>query len=286
MPTYDTPEPISATIDLTLGDIRITAGDRADTVVEVRPSNPASDLDVRAAEQTRVEFNSGRLLVRGHKQRSVFAVRVGSVDLTVALPTGSSVQAGTASGLIHCDGRFGECRLKTHSGQLRVEHAGAVHLHASNGAITVERVDGRAEVTTHSGDVRLGQVDGSAVVKNSNGDTYVGEVSGDLRLSAANGNISVDRAHADVSAKTANGSVRLAEVARGDITVGTASGELEIGIRQGSAAWLDLNTMSGHVRNSLATSEAPDTSTDSVRVQARTFSGDIVIRRSWLTPAA
>ncbi|MEO3742038.1 DUF4097 family beta strand repeat-containing protein [Plantactinospora sp. B5E13] len=286
MPTYDTPDPISATVDLALGDIRITATDRADTVVEVHPTDPGSALDVRAAEQTRIEFGNGKLLVKGYKPLSLFNVRVGSVDLTIALPTGSSVQAGTTAGHIHCDGRVGDCRLKTHSGQLRVAQAGSVQLYASNGAITVDRVDGRAEVTTHSGDVRVGQVDGSAVVKNSNGDTYVGAVAGDLRLNAANGNISVDRAGSGVSAKTANGSVRLAEVARGDVTVGAASGELEVGIREGSAAWLDLATMSGQVRNSLDTSGAPGQSEETVRIQARTYSGDIVIRRSWLSPAA
>ena len=38
MPTFDTPEPISATIDLAVGDVRISAGDRLDTVVEVHPA--------------------------------------------------------------------------------------------------------------------------------------------------------------------------------------------------------------------------------------------------------
>lgn len=37
MPSFDTPEPISATAHVEAGSIRFTAGDRADTVVEVRP---------------------------------------------------------------------------------------------------------------------------------------------------------------------------------------------------------------------------------------------------------
>ena len=39
MPTFDTPEPITATIDLAIGDVRISAGDRGTTVVEVQPSD-------------------------------------------------------------------------------------------------------------------------------------------------------------------------------------------------------------------------------------------------------
>ena len=40
MPTFDTPEPISVSLELGVGDIRIVAGDRTDTVVEVRPTDP------------------------------------------------------------------------------------------------------------------------------------------------------------------------------------------------------------------------------------------------------
>ena len=36
MPTFETPDPISVTIDI-VGDARITASDRTDTVVTVRP---------------------------------------------------------------------------------------------------------------------------------------------------------------------------------------------------------------------------------------------------------
>ena len=65
MPTFETPEPITATIDVAVGDVRISAGDRGDTVVDVRPSDPSNDEDVKAAEQTRVECASGQLLRQG-----------------------------------------------------------------------------------------------------------------------------------------------------------------------------------------------------------------------------
>src|SRR5262245_5953072 len=68
MPTFDTPGPISAVLDLVVGDARITASDRDDTVVEIRPSDPSHEQDVRAAEQTRVEYSAGRLVVRAPRQ--------------------------------------------------------------------------------------------------------------------------------------------------------------------------------------------------------------------------
>ena len=38
MPTFDTPNPISVEVELGVGDIRIEASDRTETVVEVRPA--------------------------------------------------------------------------------------------------------------------------------------------------------------------------------------------------------------------------------------------------------
>jgi DUF4097 and DUF4098 domain-containing protein YvlB len=147
------------------------------------------------------------------------------------------------------------------------------------GAITVDRAVGRTEVTG-AGDVRIREIAGSAVIKNLNGDTWIGEVTGDLRCKAANGDITVDRADAAVVAKTAYGDVRIGEVVRGMVVLGTASGELEVGIREGTAALLDVRSKFGSVRNSLAASDAPVPSDQTVEVHARTSYGDIVIRRS------
>ena len=81
MPTFDTPGPISAVIDLVVGDARITASDRDDTVVEIRPSDASHEQDVRVAEQTRVEYSAGRLLITAPRQRalSLFG-RPGSIE--------------------------------------------------------------------------------------------------------------------------------------------------------------------------------------------------------------
>src|SRR3954471_3736394 len=99
MPTFATPEPISVSIEIELGDIQLSASDRADTVVEVRPSDPSRDSDVNAAEQTRVEFSDGQLIVKGPKRRLSFG-KGWSIDLAVALPAGSRVRAETGLGNI------------------------------------------------------------------------------------------------------------------------------------------------------------------------------------------
>jgi hypothetical protein len=282
MPTFDTPEPISVTVELGVGDLRIVASDRTDTQVEVRPSDAAKKADVAAAEQTRVEYDGGRLLIKAPRGWRQYTFRGGgeSIDVQVELPAGSHLRGETGVAALRCSGRLGECRYKTGVGDIRLDQAGPVQLRTGVGDIIVERADGDAELTTGSGSLRIDRVGGAAVVKNSNGDTWIGEVAGDLRVNAGNGRISVDQASATVAARSANGDVRLGEVAHGTVLAQTALGKVEIGIRDGVAAWLDLNTRFGNVHNDLDAAERPESGEDAVEVRARTAFGDITIHRS------
>ena len=281
MPTFDTPEPINASINLLAGDVRISASDRSDTVVVVSPADGSNDSDVKAAEQIRVEYSNGTLVVKAPKTRyRAFSFRnSGSIDVAIELPADSQVLGETSMGDFSSDGRLGECRFVTGVGNIGLDHTGPLQLTTGTGRVTVGRTTGRTEVTG-AGDVRIREIDGPAVIKNLNGDSWIGAVTGDLRCNAANGDITVDRAQATVNAKTANGDVRIGEVVRGSVALSTSYGELEIGIREGTAALLDLGTKFGNVRNSLAASDNPDSSDQTVEVRARTSFGDIVIRRS------
>ena len=66
---------------------------------------------------------------------------------------------------------------------------------------------------------------------------------------------------------------------RGSVVVETKIGDLEVGVREGTAAWLDVNARFGHLHNSLEAAEAPEASAETVEVRARTSVGEIVIRR-------
>ncbi len=278
--TFDTPEPISATITVVLGDVRISAGDRDTTAVEVQPSDPSNGEDRKAAEQTVVEYVNGHLHVKAPKLRSWLPGHSGgSVDVTVELPAGSNVHGGGQLADFHTDGRLGETRITIGLGRIRVDEAAALSLKSGTGDITVGRVTGDAEVTAGSGEVRLRELDAGATIKNSNGDTWVGEVRGDAQLKAANGSIAVDLANAGVGARSAHGDVRLGEVVRGSVVLETKVGNLEVGIREGTAAWLDISSRVGKLHNALDRADKPGSSTDTVEVRARTSVGDIVVRR-------
>jgi DUF4097 and DUF4098 domain-containing protein YvlB len=280
MTTFKTPQPITAIVDVVLGDVRITASDRRDTVVDVQPSDASNKEDVKAAELTRVEYEGGQLLVRAPKLRSWLPRRDGgSIAVTVELPAGSHVRGSSQLADFRLDGRLGELRFKTGMGGVELEQAETLTVKTGIGDVTADRVTGHTDVTAGSGDVRLRALDGSAVVKNSNGDTWVGEAGGDLRVSAANGRISVDVARASVVAKSSNGDVRLGEAVRGSVVLETRLGDLEVGIPEGTAAWLDVRSTAGRVHNALEATDAPASSAETVEVRGRTTAGNVVIRR-------
>lgn len=283
MPTFDTPDPVSVTVELGVGDIRIVAGDRTNTSVDVRPSDPAKKSDVTAAEQTRVEYASGRLLIKAPKGWRQWTPLGGgeSIHVQIDLPAGSQVRGEAGVAALHCGGRLGECRYRTGVGDIHIDQAGVVELKTGAGDVTVGQAVGKAEVSTASGAVDIGSIDGTVSIKNSNGDTWIGEVTRDARVNAANGNISVDRARGTVTAKTANGDVRLGEVAHGAVLAQSAFGTIQVGVRDGVAAWLDLDTKFGNVQNDLDAADRPDSGEDAVEVHARTSYGDITIQRSF-----
>jgi hypothetical protein len=287
MPAFDTPEPISVSVEVGVGSIRISASDRIDTIVEVTPSDPANKGDVSAAEQTRVDYEGGRLVVRGPKGWRRWSLRGGaeSIAVRIDVPAASGFSGETDVASLRCTGRLGVCRFKNGVGDIRIEEAASLEVRTGADDVTVDRVENAADVKTGSGTVRIGSVGGTAVVRNGNGGTWIGEVAGDARVSAANGEIKIDRAFAGVTAKTANGSVRLGEVARGAVVAQSAFGTIEVGVRDGVAAFLDLQTKFGNVQSDLEASERPGPDEDSVEVNARTSFGDITIHRTLASAA-
>lgn len=280
MPTFSTPGPITATIDGSGGDIRITASDRADTVVTVRPRSDAKAADRKAADQVTVEMAGDHLVVKGLKVwRKPFG-SFGLADITVELPTGSHVTASTALGKVAVEGELGRVTAKSAMGDIAIDHMATGRARTAMGDIRIDQVDGDLDVSTASGDVRVGDVHGSVVVKNSNGTSTLGHVTGDVRVKAANGRIDIEQADRSVVCKTANGSTRVGQVGTGDVQLAAAAGGMDIGIPEGTAAWLDLNSQYGQVRNELDATDGPGSTDRTVKVTAKTYSGDIVVRRS------
>jgi hypothetical protein len=264
-----------------LGQVRVVARDRSDTLVEVRPSDGGRKADIKAAEATTIDEIDGVITIRGPRdwRRFTFFGDTGSVDVDVLVPPGSAIRARSEMGNIDVEGRAGDVSLRTGMGAIRVGEVGSLFAHTGYGEIHAHLVGADADVSTGSGEIRLGRISGAAGIKNSNGRIEVEAVGGDLTAKTANGEVVIGRAGASVTAKTANGSVRLRSVGEGAAVLETSVGEIEIGIRPGVKAWLDLSTRFGHVRNSLGAAEGPGDGL-TVDVQARTSAGDILVGRA------
>jgi DUF4097 and DUF4098 domain-containing protein YvlB len=282
MPTYDTPTPIDLAINLQVGAIEVVAGDRADTVVTVSPTNPAKTIDHRGVEETKVDFDGHRVTITGPRPRIswIGPGPTDSVDVKVELPTGSRFTAEIAVGGVRTVGRLGATRIKASTGPVDVDTTGDLWLRASHGNATLGTAEGGIDITADMGQIRVGTVTGDAILKASHGTIMVGESGGDLDAKLSMGDLEITTALASVSAKTAYGSIRLREVSSGSIQVESGFGEVTIGVRPGVPAWLDLSSKRGHVRNQLAADHAPDASEQTVAVRARTQAGDINIQRA------
>ncbi|MGJ7442303.1 DUF4097 family beta strand repeat-containing protein [Aquipuribacter sp. MA13-6] len=280
MPRFDTPSAIDLAVNLQVGRIEVVAGDRTDTVVTVSPTNPDRAADVRGAADTRVDLDGRRLEVTGPKPRFAVIGPTESVDLTVELPAGSRLTAEIAVGDVRTAGPLGATRIKALMGTVDVDTTGDLWLRAGHGSATVGTAQGGVEITADHGQIRVGTVTGDALLKASHGSLTIGEAGGDVEAKLSYGDLDITRAQASVAAKTAYGAIRLHEVSSGSVQVESGFGHVEVGVRPGVAAWLDLTSKRGHVRNELEGDRAPGPSEQTVAVQARTQFGDIDVRRA------
>lgn len=280
MPTYSTPAPLDLAINVAVGAIEVVAGDRQDTVVTVSPTNPDKADDRRGADGTSVQLDGQRLTVMTPKPRLAWMGPSESVDVRVELPTGSRLTAEISAGWVRTTGRLGATRVKASSGGARLDTTGDLWLRAGHGSVSVVAADGHVEIVADHGQIRVGRVTGDATLKASHGGVQVEEAGGDVEAKLSYGDLEIDRALGSVEAKTAYGSILLREVVTGSVEAESGYGEVSVGVRPGVAAWLDLTSKNGRVRNELAADRAPEGSEPAVAVRVRTQYGDISVRRT------
>jgi DUF4097 and DUF4098 domain-containing protein YvlB len=282
MTSFDTPHPLAVTVDLVLGDLRVTASDRADTLVTVEPTDPSKPADVDAAHDTRVECTDTHLTITAPKSWKRFSPfdNGGSVQVTVDVPTGSSLEASSSLGAVRADGELDRCRIKTGMGNVRLDHTAALTLKTGHGDVDVDHAEGDADITTGSGDVRTGTVDGAATIKNSNGATTIDRVTGDVRVKAANGDITIGRAERSVVARSAAGSIEVGSLRRGVADLETAVGDLSCGLADGTTVDLDVRSKHGRIHSGLDSSDGPAPTDEVLRLRAHTTVGDISLYRT------
>ncbi|MFE2872201.1 DUF4097 domain-containing protein [Embleya sp. NPDC059259] len=276
MPNFATSGPITATLITAGARVRVVASDRPDTVVLVEPINRTDKSDVKVADNTKVDFAGGELSI----QTNVQGGKNGSVAISIELPTGSRLVLKTAWTDVHADGLLGDCELHISSGQIQLDHIAALRANLMAGDVAIKHIAGTVDIESASAGLRLGEVAGAVKYQGASGNVWIGTALSDVELGSSSGSFDIDRAEGSVNAQAANCPIRIGRITRGHAKLLNASGGIEIGISQGTAAWVDAKSTKGAVRNSLSTQDKPDEFDNKINVYARTRLDDIVLHRA------
>jgi len=271
--TFETPGNLTLEVRIPTGRIEIEAGDGTTTEVEldVRGGEEAAQI----LEEARIELRESRdgleVVVDVEDRRWSRFWRRLDIRLRIQAPHGPNVRVSTASGDLRAQGRFGWLEAEAASGDIQVDElAGDATAKAASGDVMLASVGGTATVSTASGDVKLGHVAGQTLVKAASGDVTVGDAGGDATIS------------------TASGDQRIEAVTAGKVELQSASGDIRIGVRQGSNVWVDARAMSGDLSSEVTLGdEPPAEDAPLVELRAVSMSGDIdVVRAPAASPSA
>jgi Putative adhesin len=223
-------------------------------------ATPRGELAAEAVRRTTIEFTEGRLTVRSPRE---FPLRTVPLIIQVSAPCESSITARSGSADIAVTGVAARLDVATGSGQVRAQQCtGAAEVRTGSGDVQLGTVGGRLQVRTGSGQVDVASVEGPS------GAGTVQTGSGDVRLGAVK--------H-DMSARTGSGDLTVVDACAGGLELATGSGQLRVGIHPGVLAELDVRSGSGRTRSDLPVGGPPTEGDVTLRVRARTGSGDALV---------
>ena len=279
MPTFPAPSPVSVVIDVPFGNLHVVASERDDVVVTVLPADPSKSGSVRAAEETRVERDGDAVTIiyPAAWKQYVLPFAAGGALVNIEVPAGSDLR-GKAGSLL-AEGRLGTVDLTLNGGDARTDEAARLDLKVSAGNVVVGRATGPTTVKANAGSVRINEFSGEGTVRASNGTTTIGSVTGVLDVVGAHGEIAVGSVHGTLTIKSAHAGIRVDRVESGSVTASTSYGSIEVNVPEGTAAWLDVASEHGTVRNLLTPTEGPVENEATAEIHASTGWGDVIVRR-------
>ena len=228
-------------------------------------ARPWGDLTAEAARHTVIGFTDRRLTVRAPRE---YPLRAVPLRIQVSAPSGSSINARGGCADVAVTGVAASINAATGSGEVRAQ-----------------RCTGAAEVRTGSGDVRLGTVGGQLRVRTGSGQIDVislegAEGTGTVRTGSGNvrlGSVNLGAVTHGVSARSGSGDLTVVDACAGGLELATGSGQLRVGIHPGVLAELDVSSGCGRARSDLPVGGPPTDADVTLRVRARTGSGDALV---------
>lgn len=278
MHTFDTDGPTTVVVRTGTGRVTITSEDTPVTTVEVTALNSAGQ---EAVAGTTLDQTGGSVVIDVPRRNGSMFRQSPQVGVTITCPRGSSLQVRAQAADVRATGSYATAELTTGSGDLVVEHVtDTARLKAGSGSVSARAVEGTLMITTGSGDVSVDQSGTTSTLTVGSGDISIGELRGEVVTKTGSGDIEVGVLAGSLQSKTGSGDLIVRRAAAGMVRATGASGSISIGIPEGTAAWLDLSTITGRVTQELGESEAPQGDQQRVQVTAHTVSGDLRVHRS------
>jgi DUF4097 and DUF4098 domain-containing protein YvlB len=279
MPTFPATSPVPVVVDVPFGNLHVIASQRDDVVVTVLPADPGKSGSVRAAEETRVQRDGDAVTIiyPSSWKQYVLPFAAGGAQVNIELPIGSHLSG--KAGSLYSEGLLGNVDLTLNGGDVRIDEAARLDLKVSAGSVVVGRATGPTSMKVSAGGVRITEFSGEGTVRASNGTTTVGSVTGTLDVVGAHSEITVGRVHGTLSVKSAHAGIRVDRVESGSVTLTTSYGSIEVDVPEGTAAWLDIASEHGTVRNQLTPTDGPVENEATAEIHASTGWGDVIVRR-------
>jgi DUF4097 and DUF4098 domain-containing protein YvlB len=289
---FETPGSVFLRVSNKAGPVEVHTHDDAATEVEV---SAVGEGESEAVAQTRIEHVETD---QGHRVVVEVPGRTGllrswtrrgtTVQVTVRLPEGASIELGTASGRLAAQGRYGPADVSTASGDLSVDRVdGDLRARSASGYVTIGSVTGRSNIQSASGDVHCQAAEGGGEVKTASGDVRVDAAGAGLRVQTASGDVSVGDLPAGCVVKTASGDLRVGRLSGGRAELETVSGDIDVAVARGAIVAVDATTVNGSLNSDIdLDSEEPEPTGPGeparLELKARTVSGNLRIERAAL----
>jgi hypothetical protein len=279
MQSFDTPAPVRLRVDIPKGRIRIAAEETGQTRVVLTAIHGDATARAWIADAELVQ-DGAEILVRIHKSGlSLFGLG-GGVEAEIHCPLGSAASLHTGSGRIETVGRLGDVTAESGSGRICIDDCAEARVRTGSGDIVVASTEGSVNAKTGSGRISVGEVGANARITTGSGRAELARAAGDAKLTTASGNIDIGEAGDSLEAFAASGNVEIRRADHGLVRARTFSGRISVGVARGSAALLDISTMSGRVNSDLESTGAPNADEKQVELVLNTMSGNVNVARA------
>jgi DUF4097 and DUF4098 domain-containing protein YvlB len=282
--TFTTPGPVKLDIRNGAGEVRIDAGQPdGETTVTLEPLRD-NEASIEAVQTARVELHEradGQDVVVDVRGRSRF-FRGAEVRVLIACPLEPIVEIKTGSADIEGRGLIKRVDVETGSGDVQFSDiSGDAEINAASGDVQIALIGGEARINTASGDVQVGTIGGDSRLNTASGDVMLRTAGGRIEVNTASGDAQIKEALGAVTVNSASGDQQIGSVFQDSVNMRSASGDLRVGIKQGSRLFIDVRSRSGDVSSELPVSDVPpEGDAPLVELRANTMSGDITIHRA------